>query len=112
MVTLEIVITLIIIEKVVLGIIVYNSCTKEKIKTNEINLNKIENITYLDCPICFEEFNDEDNITILECGHYYHSNCIKEWINTKQLDKNNRKIPKTCPLCREPLVIVSNKQTD
>lgn len=62
------------------------------------NLQIIENtinndfINKLDCPICIERFNiEKDNIVKLEhCNHYYHKDCIIEWL----------KIKINCPLCR------------
>ena len=112
MITIEIVVTFVILEKLILGMIIYNSCKKENIKTNELNLDHIENITYLDCPICYEEFNQQDKISILVCDHYYHEECIKKWINSPLLDKQYRNVKKACPLCREDLIFKSNKQTD
>lgn len=112
MLTVELVITFVIIEKIFISVIIYRCYKKEHSETPQTKLKNVKNITYRDCPICFEEFNEEDNISILECDHYYHTECIKKWINTPQLDKYNRKITKNCPLCREPLVIISNKQTD
>ena len=42
-----------------------------------------------ECTICLE--NIEDNCTKLDCGHYFHMNCIRNWM----LRRNT-----TCPLCR------------
>ena len=75
------------------------------------------------CAICLEEFNNnnskksaelnEENdsikgiklnvnetndITTLECGHQFHSNCITEWL--KQRDN--------CPLCRQAVKYKNN----
>nr|XP_011465641.1 PREDICTED: putative RING-H2 finger protein ATL21B [Fragaria vesca subsp. vesca] len=44
------------------------------------------------CPICLGEYQPKETLrTIPECNHYFHSNCIDEW-----LGKNP-----TCPLCRK-----------
>ncbi len=55
------------------------------------------------CQICFEELEKYD-VAILECGHYYHYDCVKGWLlNTKcqccrmgediiQIIENNKKI--------------------
>jgi hypothetical protein len=42
-----------------------------------------------DCSICLEKLNDEK---VLECGHYFHNECIKKQIKAE------------CALCRKPFV--------
>lgn len=42
------------------------------------------------CTICQEEYEGEDEIGKLECGHFYHMYCIKQWLVQK----------KTCPICK------------
>ncbi|GAV65770.1 zf-RING_2 domain-containing protein [Cephalotus follicularis] len=43
------------------------------------------------CPICLSEYRSKETLrTIPECNHYFHANCIDEWL----------KINATCPLCR------------
>lgn len=63
---------------------------EENIKNNMddyIILNKdFENN---ECLICLEYMIKGDKIKILECGHVYHYNCIKEWFKRKR----------ECPLC-------------
>ena len=43
------------------------------------------------CSICCEDFMNNDEVRILPCNHYYHNNCIQEW-----LTKNP-----SCPMCRQ-----------
>ncbi len=43
-----------------------------------------------ECCICYEDC-DLKSITVLECGHYYHKECIRNWL------LNNS----TCPCCRQ-----------
>jgi hypothetical protein len=43
------------------------------------------------CNICLEYYADDDDILLLECDHYYHQNCIKQWL----LESSNK-----CPICR------------
>lgn len=33
-----------------------------------------------ECAICLEQFNAGDAIKIMDCGHYYHQECIDEWL--------------------------------
>ncbi|OMO79764.1 Zinc finger, RING-type [Corchorus capsularis] len=43
------------------------------------------------CSICLSEYKAKETIrTITECDHYFHSNCIDEWL----------KLHATCPVCR------------
>jgi len=37
--------------------------------------------------VVFEKY---DKIGILDCGHFYHPNCIKDWLLVKN----------TCPICQ------------
>lgn len=46
--------------------------------------------THSKCTICQEEFEGDDEIGKLECGHFYHMTCIKQWLGKK----------KTCPVCK------------
>ena len=57
---------------------------KKEYKLNE-DLDKSDN-----CSICLENYNKDNIINVLKCGHKYHKDCIDDWIN----DNNN------CPLCR------------
>ncbi|KAL0331094.1 UNVERIFIED_CONTAM: putative RING-H2 finger protein ATL69 [Sesamum angustifolium] len=43
------------------------------------------------CPICLSEYQPKETLRSLpECNHYFHANCIDEWL----------KLNGTCPLCR------------
>ncbi|KAJ1436745.1 Zinc finger, RING-type [Sesbania bispinosa] len=42
------------------------------------------------CCVCQEEYNDGDDIGSLDCGHDYHTDCIKQWLVHKNL----------CPICK------------
>ncbi|XP_019166415.1 PREDICTED: E3 ubiquitin-protein ligase MBR1-like, partial [Ipomoea nil] len=42
------------------------------------------------CCICQEEYVSEDEIGIMECGHEFHMNCVKQWLMEKNL----------CPICK------------
>lgn len=43
------------------------------------------------CVICHEDMNASIDIVTLECGHRYHSPCIRKWLVGEQ---------STCPTCR------------
>ncbi|KAK6946098.1 Zinc finger, RING-type [Dillenia turbinata] len=42
------------------------------------------------CCICQEEYDVGDDLGILDCGHDFHINCIKQWLMLKNL----------CPICK------------
>ncbi|KAK2398587.1 putative E3 ubiquitin-protein ligase RHG1A [Trifolium repens] len=42
------------------------------------------------CCVCQEEYKNEDDIGSLDCGHDYHTDCIKQWLMHKNL----------CPICK------------
>ncbi|ESQ30946.1 hypothetical protein EUTSA_v10011314mg [Eutrema salsugineum] len=42
------------------------------------------------CCICQEEYKEGEEMGMLECGHDFHSQCIKEWLMRKNL----------CPICK------------
>lgn len=45
------------------------------------------------CSICIVDFEIDDMISITNCNHIYHTDCIKEWGKYKN----------ECPVCREAL---------
>jgi hypothetical protein len=41
------------------------------------------------CVICMEDFESQENVKLLACGHLFHSDCVNKWL----LEKS------TCPMC-------------
>ena len=69
--------------------------TKEEFdKFEKKCVSKIENITNCSicCSICMDNYNEDEKVVILKCKHYYHENCIENWLC-------NQKV--TCPICRK-----------
>jgi hypothetical protein len=68
---------------------------------DKITWNTIKGITSFSketsCNICFNEFDNERDMRILRCGHYYHSDCVIEWSRVKR----------SCPKCRTDIDIVT-----
>ena len=54
-----------------------------------------EDMNDKECSICLEEFKNKEELTRIECSHYFHSECINDWF------KSNG----TCPLCRLNLLL-------
>lgn len=66
------------------------SCDDAGIR-NKIWVNIKGEISEITCSICLEDYNDNDIVGKLICGHVFHEDCIGNWES-----KND-----TCPLCRE-----------
>lgn len=59
--------------------------------SNVLKFKDLENKSIQQCTICFEDFEEEDEVRSLACQHYYHTQCIDRW-----LIGHCRK----CPCCR------------
>jgi hypothetical protein len=62
---------------------------------NEFPEPKIDDVNKLDnekrnCVICSEDFKSGEKAKLLPCLHLFHKNCIKEWLEIKNV----------CPLCK------------
>ncbi|CAI9754562.1 unnamed protein product [Fraxinus pennsylvanica] len=44
------------------------------------------------CSICQEEYETDGETGKLNCGHFYHIHCIKQWLVQKNI----------CPICKKP----------
>ena len=55
----------------------------------------------IQCTICVEKINDNNEVAQLDCGHYFHSECLKTWLNKQ------KKVMK-CPNCN--FVVANFKQ--
>ena len=64
-----------------------NKSTNLKNKSSNLKLYKLVKPT---CSICLDEIDFKDGLKIRSCGHIFHKDCIKEWV-----DKRNN-----CPMCR------------
>ena len=47
------------------------------------------------CVLCMEGFEDGVSIRRLPCGHYYHTECIDQWLIVAQASQR-----RSCPLCK------------
>ena len=56
--------------------------------------NKYKNIDNK-CVVCQYEFKNGENITKLNCGHVFHTDCVDTW-----LSKN-----KVCPMCHKEITV-------
>ncbi|XP_059281365.1 E3 ubiquitin ligase BIG BROTHER-related-like [Lycium ferocissimum] len=60
----------------------------------DVNEGVVDDEEQETCAICLLEYQDEDTIGTLQCGHEFHAGCIKKWLQRK----------KACPFCRAPLL--------
>ena len=61
----------------------------KKLKYCNIDSSKLDT----SCSICLVDFEDESNISLTDCDHIFHMDCITEWSRYK----------KDCPVCRKDL---------
>jgi len=47
------------------------------------------------CPVCHDDFQNNEKVKKLNCNHSYHTNCIDPWLSKE----------KRCPLCMTDIVI-------
>jgi hypothetical protein len=47
-----------------------------------------------ECSICQEEYQEDEEIKKTPCGHYFHENCLGQWLE---------RYARSCPLCRKDL---------
>ena len=62
----------------------------EDIEITEQILNKSNTKT---CVICQEDYNITEKICYLPCFHFYHSQCIRQWVQTSNI----------CPICKNEI---------
>ena len=67
---------------------------RERLIKNKLEKYKVnEKFKEEECSICLDSYMEDEMIIYLECGHYYHNECSKQWF----------KEGKNCPLCRASL---------
>ncbi|GMH05605.1 hypothetical protein Nepgr_007445 [Nepenthes gracilis] len=66
-----------------------------------INLEELPHIDQknVSCIICQDEYDDNDRIAMLDCGHEYHADCLKKWLYLKNV----------CPICKSTALAVEHR---
>lgn len=62
--------------------------TLKNLKTIKFSKEKCKNDK---CPILYTDFNEEDDVILLDCGHCFDPESIKKWLNEHKAE---------CPVCR------------
>ncbi|KAD6794518.1 hypothetical protein E3N88_05414 [Mikania micrantha] len=53
------------------------------------------------CVICQTNYDDQEQIGVLDCGHEYHVECVKKWLTMKN----------TCPVCKSTALAAKAKES-
>lgn len=65
-----------------------------QIQEEKYDILKFKKKNYIrECTICQEEFTEGEVLKKLNCNHYYHKHCIKDWLLYN----------KKCPLCKNEI---------
>jgi len=54
------------------------------------------------CVICLCDYEPQDDLRFLPCGHHFHSKCIEQWLKSYS---------KSCPFCKADIDADSTKET-
>nr|XP_010916041.1 probable E3 ubiquitin-protein ligase ZFP1 [Elaeis guineensis] len=52
------------------------------------------------CIVCQIEYEENERIETLDCGHSYHADCIKRWLAVKNI----------CPICKAPALVADKSK--
>lgn len=53
------------------------------------------------CSICYEKFKKKDCLSVINCGHYFHTECITK-CERKNIDTSS-----SCPMCRKSYTYIN-----
>lgn len=63
----------------------------DKLICEQVDEDSKEKYTEMQCNICMDEYKQNDKVIGLFCKHYFHKDCIKNWLCNERV---------TCPICR------------
>jgi hypothetical protein len=78
--------------------------TREKKPEQKVDINCVkyskEKTNYTMCTVCTENFNKDEEVSVLECEHVFHYKCVKEWGMYKS----------ECPICRKDIQLINENK--
>ena len=82
-------------------LIINNIFNENIVVNNELDIKSeyfsdIGTETCQECTICYEKYKENSSVSILNCQHFFHTDCIKKW----------GKRSNTCPICREEIPLI------
>lgn len=60
---------------------------------SQISIIRYSNHNAIECSICYVDFEKGEELYLTTCGHLFHKNCLRPWLQ----------INTVCPNCREDL---------
>lgn len=67
----------------------YKSIRDKYFKKKDIIEYKVKSLNEGECLICLEIFQPDEIISLINCNHKYHTQCLYTWFEKKP----------TCPIC-------------
>lgn len=84
----------------------YNKLQSQSVDAEPLQDSSSDSSESSDCPICLDTFESKGVICQLKCKHYFHIDCIHEWLKTLESTSG---LDYKCPLCRQTAKSVENK---
>jgi len=76
-----------------------SSADQELTRSEDVNINvstqcfETTDKKFESCSICTDNYDNKDVVSVLKCGHVFHTKCIKEWGHYKNV----------CPICKKTI---------
>ncbi|KAD2393909.1 hypothetical protein R6Q59_012891 [Mikania micrantha] len=79
---------------------------KTRVFATSIPSSELEDASSVDqelnsCVICQTNYDDQEQVGVLDCGHEYHVECVKKWLIVKN----------TCPVCKSTALAAKTKES-
>ena len=68
------------------------SFDEENPSSDELKKMEMKIMCSSTCSICIDDFEKDEMLRVLPCGHMYHMECILPWLTTRAPN---------CPLCKD-----------
>ena len=65
----------------------------EEMKLTSVKYKDLSIVKETSCSVCLIDYEETDDISIIKCGHFFHTKCIQEWTTYKT----------NCPVCRKEI---------